>query len=182
MLALIGAAWAGGDRIHDDGDFVRLEIAQALASGKKLIPVLVDGASMPARHDLPADISDLGDIQAWHLRTVTFARDADDLAQELLGEPTRLKSEPDPATARLKRHSVSALLGTIAATLLVVGLGLLHALLTGGASVQSTLGSAEAATAVIVTAAAIGFAIPFWLRRRLRATSPSPSTRTRTRR
>lgn len=65
VIALIGPAWAGAPdhfRINEPGDFVRLELATALETGKRVIPVLVNGAHMPQRHELPADLGPLVDI------------------------------------------------------------------------------------------------------------------------
>ena len=64
LLAIIGKTWLG---IKDDGtrridaenDWVRKEVAHALSAGKGVIPVLVDGASLPKEDELPGDLSDL---------------------------------------------------------------------------------------------------------------------------
>jgi len=58
LLAVVGSRWLGpraGERarIHDENDPVRVEIETALQHGVTLIPVLVDGAPMPAPDDLP---------------------------------------------------------------------------------------------------------------------------------
>lgn len=55
VLAIIGPRWLGteGRSISDEGDFVRIEIELALRSVKAIIPVLIDGASMPQPNDLP---------------------------------------------------------------------------------------------------------------------------------
>ena len=65
FLAVIGAQWAtitganGERRLDDANDFVRLEIASALARNIAVIPVLVHGAKMPHRDLLPDNIKDL---------------------------------------------------------------------------------------------------------------------------
>lgn len=69
VLAMIGPAWLdarkdGERRLDDPDDFVRFEIASALASGKPVWPVLVGGATMPAERDLPEPIRDLARRQA----------------------------------------------------------------------------------------------------------------------
>ena len=59
LIALIGKQWltltddAGRRRLDNPGDFVRLEIAAALARNIRVIPVLVEGALMPRSTDLP---------------------------------------------------------------------------------------------------------------------------------
>ena len=65
LLALIGPSWAsvtdssGNRRLDTSNDFVRLEIASALARSIPVIPVLVHGAKMPDLDQLPEDLKDL---------------------------------------------------------------------------------------------------------------------------
>jgi hypothetical protein len=66
MIALIGSGWltatddAGKRRLDDPEDWVRLEIATALArSDIRVIPVLMGDASMPRTEDLPDDLKPL---------------------------------------------------------------------------------------------------------------------------
>src|SRR5689334_11614357 len=55
---------AGERRILDPQDVVCLEIADALANEIPVLPVLVGGASMPLRGDLPEPIRPIVDIAA----------------------------------------------------------------------------------------------------------------------
>ncbi len=65
LIAVIGAHWLtstdaqGGRRLDNPEDFVRTEIATALRRHIRVIPVLVDGASMPQSADLPDDLKPL---------------------------------------------------------------------------------------------------------------------------
>jgi hypothetical protein len=65
LLAIIGPGWttvkdaSGARRLDQADDFVRLEIAAALARGTDVIPVLAHGARMPTAADLPGDLQDL---------------------------------------------------------------------------------------------------------------------------
>ena len=65
LLAVIGPNWAtatdssGNQRIANPSDYVRLEIASALAKQIPVIPVLVHGAHMPPLEQLPDDLKDL---------------------------------------------------------------------------------------------------------------------------
>jgi TIR domain len=65
LLAIIGRNWVtakdaqGKRRLDDPADFVRQEIATALKSGVRVIPVLVDGAALPTLADLPDDLQAL---------------------------------------------------------------------------------------------------------------------------
>jgi TIR domain len=69
LLAVVGTRWlgAGADgaaRIRDDADPVRVEIEAALRQGIAVIPVLVDGAAMPAAAELPEAIRDFAYLNA----------------------------------------------------------------------------------------------------------------------
>jgi hypothetical protein len=98
MLALIGSAW-DPDRLHDDDDWVRLELAEALRQTKPIIPVLIDDAQMPRSRQLPSDIRELSLIQAQRVR-----RDPD-----FEGDFTKLvnaiRNAPRLSQARLAQES-----------------------------------------------------------------------------
>src|SRR5690349_1747113 len=64
LVAMIGPGWASGNRLHEARDFVRIEIATALRRGIPVIPMLVQGASLPAAAELPNDIAALLNRQA----------------------------------------------------------------------------------------------------------------------
>ncbi|MPW16581.1 TIR domain-containing protein [Paraburkholderia sp. CNPSo 3157] len=77
VLSLIGRTWLtvtgkdGKRRLDNPNDFVRLETSSALKRGVTLIPVLVQGATMPQEADLPDDIKDLAyrnSIELTHAR------------------------------------------------------------------------------------------------------------------
>ena len=85
-LVLIGREWldardaAGRRRLEQDDDYVRLEIAGALArSDVVVIPVLVEGMRMPRAADLPESIRALSRRQAVELRDQTWDADVDRL-------------------------------------------------------------------------------------------------------
>jgi len=65
LIAVIGAHWLtctdeqNGRRIDNPEDFVRREIGTALKRDIRVIPVLVDGASMPRSTELPDDLKPL---------------------------------------------------------------------------------------------------------------------------
>ncbi len=61
ILVIIGQEWANimQERAGQANDFVRIEIENALAMNKLLIPVVVKNAQMPDFSKLPASISDL---------------------------------------------------------------------------------------------------------------------------
>jgi hypothetical protein len=63
VLAVVGPRWLGADtqgsfRINNAADPVRVEIETALRRGIPLIPVLVEGATMPDASQLPESLSE----------------------------------------------------------------------------------------------------------------------------
>ncbi len=71
LLALIGPEWLNKQnkaRLHLEDDWVRIEIATALARKTCVIPVFVGGAKEPKPADLPADIVGLLSIQGVFLK------------------------------------------------------------------------------------------------------------------
>lgn len=89
LIAVIGPKWAtvtddkGKRRIDSSGDFVRLEIARALAKDVVVIPTLVDGAAMPQESELPADLKTLVYRQSAMVRHETFGPDMTALEQDI---------------------------------------------------------------------------------------------------
>jgi hypothetical protein len=84
LVAVIGPGWltAGdtrGRRLDDPYDWVRVEVGTALARGVRVIPVLVGGAVMPARGDLPEDLAGLARRNALRVRHESFRADAGQL-------------------------------------------------------------------------------------------------------
>ncbi|KDN21774.1 TIR domain-containing protein [Amycolatopsis rifamycinica] len=80
LLALIGEHWS----VSATGpDWVRREIAEALAARTRVIPVLVDDAELPREADLPGEIADLAHCQAVRLRHYSFEADLSALVDEL---------------------------------------------------------------------------------------------------
>jgi TIR domain len=69
LLAVIGPNWLGKSadgksRVMDEADPVRVEIETALRQKTRIIPVLVEGASMPGVADLPDGLRDLAYLNA----------------------------------------------------------------------------------------------------------------------
>jgi hypothetical protein len=65
VLVLIGPRWlqitteTGIRRLDAPDDYVRTELEAALALGKRIIPLLVEGAAMPRPDQLPVSVTDL---------------------------------------------------------------------------------------------------------------------------
>ena len=93
VLALIGPRWVdardaqGRSRLAQADDFVRLELLAALGAGKRVIPVLLGGAKMPAAGALPAELAALTRLQAWELRDSRFEDDLNALLAQLPSPP-----------------------------------------------------------------------------------------------
>jgi uncharacterized membrane protein YeaQ/YmgE (transglycosylase-associated protein family) len=73
MFAVIGKHWltatdaAGQKRLENPDDYVRIEIATALKRNTRVIPLLVQGATMPRADELPEDIAPLARRNAFEL-------------------------------------------------------------------------------------------------------------------
>jgi len=135
-LILIGDDWlastgSGGRRIDEADDWVRNEVASALArSDVRVIPVLVEGASMPDSAELPADISKVSKIEACDLSNRRWRYDVEQLCESVKGGgPGR------PTTSVVKRAPTWAKAGAAAVLAAVVVAGVL--LVTGGGSSPS---------------------------------------------
>ncbi|MGH3549705.1 MAG: TIR domain-containing protein [Pseudonocardiaceae bacterium] len=82
LIVLIGRAWLtitdqqGRRRLDDPNDLLALEIRAALEREINVIPVLVDGAVMPNRYDLPESLQGLALRHAVRLDHETFRSDA----------------------------------------------------------------------------------------------------------
>lgn len=109
LIAVIGPEWltlkdaAGRRRLDDPHDFVREEIAKALAREILVIPVLVEDASMPRAEDLPPDLTKLSERNAIALSDTRWAFDVERLLKMIgkavpelgaLAEATRKRRQP----------------------------------------------------------------------------------------
>ncbi len=85
LIAVIGKDWLtardadGHRRLDQPGDLVKAEIREALACDKLVIPVLVEGASLPKAADLPPDIAALAARTAIEISDPRFDYDAERL-------------------------------------------------------------------------------------------------------
>ena len=90
LLAVMGQRWltiadaTGRRRIDDPHDYNRLEVAAALKrSDVRVIPVLVEGAQMPATEDLPDDLKSLSRRNAIELTDKRWDYDISKLVETL---------------------------------------------------------------------------------------------------
>ena len=89
VLALIGSSWldmkdeTGARRLDSPDDWVALEVGTALEQGTPVIPVLVDGAHMPDRSQLPPALAELANRQAIKLTHESFPQDCTRLIETI---------------------------------------------------------------------------------------------------
>ncbi|HEV7733328.1 MAG TPA: toll/interleukin-1 receptor domain-containing protein [Candidatus Binatia bacterium] len=89
VLVVIGRGWfqsrdAGGQpRLANPDDFVRIEIEAALRHGKRVIPVLVNGAEMPRPEQLPDSLKPLARRNAARVSHERFGADVQGLVSTL---------------------------------------------------------------------------------------------------
>lgn len=101
MVVVIGPQWLdardklGRRKIDDERDWVRIEIRTALEHRKQVVPVLLDGTSLPAPEQLPADIRRLAYAQACEIRHQSFDADVERLIQSLA--PSAVEPPAAPA-------------------------------------------------------------------------------------
>jgi tetratricopeptide (TPR) repeat protein len=108
LVALIGERWLdakdaqGRRRLDLPDDFVRAEIAEALAQNKLVIPVLIEGTPMPARNALPPEIAALADFNALPIGDARFDFDVGRLTS-VIGKviPTASAAVTSPAPLAL---------------------------------------------------------------------------------
>ncbi|MBV9172113.1 MAG: serine hydrolase, partial [Chloroflexi bacterium] len=106
LLALIGSHWLkssddqGTRRLDKPNDWIRLEVATALARNIRVIPVLVQGAAMPRETDLPAELRPLTRRNAIELSDARWEYDLGRLIQAL-------DSALGPGRSTTRRSSVA---------------------------------------------------------------------------
>lgn len=170
-LLLIGPDWLGRDtgggraRIFDDDDFVRLEVRAALASGLKVLPVLVNDAPMPSRDELPEDLHGLPRINATSIRPPQFNRDFEGVLEALLG-----KRERNGTPSFLERHLLLGrwlrrLGGALIAAIALFVAAIAHNEATGGRSLEETFGGRAQVWLLILAIVALGALAPSAIRR-----------------
>ena len=165
-LVTIGPEWAGpaGEsgrtRIHDDGDFVRLEVRTALANNIRVLPVLAHGAKPPEAAALPAELARLTRLHAIAIRHDSFDRDAQYLVDVILQ-----RRKPSSFGAYLNRHPLQAALLRAAAGLAVAAAALVLAaalqMAATGKSLDQVLGGPGPVLLLILVVLAAGTALPF---------------------
>jgi hypothetical protein len=112
LLALIGDQWLtitdenGRRRLDNPDDFVRLEIEAALTHMVRVIPILVDGATMPRADELPPSLARLVRRNALELSPARFEYDTNRLLKVLDRTLTEvvLRAGPNGESTDSKRN------------------------------------------------------------------------------
>lgn len=114
MLVIIGSQWLdmrdaqGQRRIHNQGDWVRQEIARALARGIRVVPVLLERTEIPPDAALPDDLKALTRRQALRLADDQWPRDVAALVAALRRHVSVVASPaPTPAAPARMPHAAA---------------------------------------------------------------------------
>lgn len=191
LLVVMGPRWAetteedGQRRIDNPGDFVRLEVETGLERPDLTpIPVLVDGARMPRREDLPAEIRGIARRNAIELSDARWGYDVGRLMgalDELLPdrpeseEATELAEPPPPAPPRWGLALEGAVLGGVTAW---AGRALFEAIVSFDEAVddESTGEAVENIASELVRrtglVALVGAVLATWIAMRIRKIDP----------
>ncbi len=117
LLAVIGPTWAtitgsaGERRLDDPDDFVRLEIASALARDIAVIPVLVHDAKMPHPDQLPDNLKDLAyrnSVEITHARWNSDVQLLIEALGQYVAASSRTSTEPVHATVAVQLPPANA--------------------------------------------------------------------------
>ena len=117
FLSIIGTQWTTADdengrrRLDDPNDWVVAETATALQRKVPVIPVLVDGARMPVRTELPDVLASLASRQGMTLRHESFSSDVGRLIaaiEKRVGTPAAPPARDEHQPAQTNPAAVEA--------------------------------------------------------------------------
>jgi hypothetical protein len=89
LIVIIGKDWLhvvdvhGRSRLMNSNDYVRTEIETALRRGIRIIPILVEGASVPKSSELPNSMASLSRRNGTEMSHTRFSAEADQLVNTL---------------------------------------------------------------------------------------------------
>lgn len=105
MLVIIGPDWMAYNsekntyRINEKNDWVRLEIATALQRNIRVVPVLLEGASLPDEELLTDDLKPLLRRQSYEISNKRWKYDSEQLVEflkKVLGQAPKPAPNPSP--------------------------------------------------------------------------------------
>ena len=113
LVAVIGKTWTAVDasgqrRLDDPADYVRQEIETAFRLGVDVVPVLVGGAGVPARNDLPESLSGLLLLNALEIDDKAFLSGVDRLIVTLEKTTARASERKRMEKPALKKKEAAA--------------------------------------------------------------------------
>lgn len=117
LLVLIGINWQPA-RLADPDDLVRREISSALARDVRVIPVLVNDATLPSAAELPEEIRPLLNRQMMELTDRHWRADFEQLAKSIRKEIARRKKQK--LSTLLTRRSALAALAVVLGLVLFI--------------------------------------------------------------
>jgi hypothetical protein len=123
MLVVIGPRWTAmakadeSRRLDDPGDYVRREVEAALGRDIPVVPVLVQGAHLPRKEDLPESLAALVKRQVATLDHAEFHDDAERLCDRLA--KVIVVKDPPGRWAWRKWWPVAAVVAAVALALVV---------------------------------------------------------------
>ncbi|MBL7713192.1 MAG: toll/interleukin-1 receptor domain-containing protein [Chitinophagaceae bacterium] len=112
MLVIIGPDWMAYNserntyRINEKNDWVRLEIATALQRNIRVVPVLLEGASLPDEELLTEDLKPLLRRQSYEISNKRWKYDSEQLIEflkKILGQAAKPAPKPAPVPAAPKK-------------------------------------------------------------------------------
>ena len=139
--------------LWEPNDYVRAELRAALERSILVLPVLVEGATMPHPEQLPKDIEALAARNALPLRHVSFDDDTENILAAILGGAAKGRSWDNKGGLAAK--FAYAIAGAVAALLLLGLLAVLHFALLGR-PLSVSLGDPAATTLLLVAAPILG--------------------------
>jgi streptogramin lyase len=155
LLAVIGPDWldavddVGTRRLEDPTDYVRLEIEAAFARDIRVVPVLMHGARIPKRDELPDTLAPLVEYNAIELTRRHWEIDLADLVEGLrritapravVSEGTARTAAPRPTSepATRRRRPVRRLVLAMAAVVAIAAVAVIVVIVTGGRGLTVT--------------------------------------------
>jgi len=128
LLVVVDKQWltatdeSGRPRLHNPHDYVRLEVAAALQRNIRVVPLLVQGASMPQPEELPEDLAPLTRRNAFQLYDSRWREDARRLITNLDRVVESRKRQQD---RRVALSFFGAVIGASVAIAFIIALSLL---------------------------------------------------------
>jgi TIR domain len=169
VLIQIGKHWLDPQRdnkprLFNSDDYVRAEVRAALNRNVLVLPVLVDGAQMPAAPTIPEDIAALCTKNAVPLRHESFDDDVENILRTIFGAAG--KERPWETRGRLLKKVLYSAMGAIAGLLCLMLVALAHYWIFAR-PLSVTIGSAST-TLLLIAAGAIGAWLGFQFEARRR--------------